>query len=132
MDDSSGQKNIEIYRKVTKPFDLCSRMEYMGIRPRDTPQQHPTKFRTSQTRKMKSFSRKQVGLHEKPLYTYATLIGFAIISSKEYCLTLNEIYESIATKYPYYKLSDKGWKARIFFFFFFRQKLFFWYGCRLI
>jgi hypothetical protein len=97
-------------------------MEAMCIRPRNTPEQHPTKFRTSQTSKMKSRSRKQASLHERPHYTYVTLIGFAIISSKEYCLTLGEIYEAITTKYPYYKLGDKGWKVR---FFFSAQKLFF-------
>jgi hypothetical protein len=66
---------------------------------------------------MKSRSRKQASLHERPPYTYATLIGFAIISSKEYRLTLGEIYEAIITKYPYYKLGDKGWKVRILIFF---------------
>jgi hypothetical protein len=40
MDASPGQKNIEIYRRVTKPFDLCSKMEVMGIRPRNTPEQN--------------------------------------------------------------------------------------------
>ena len=49
----------------------------------------------------------------KPHYSYATLIVFAINSSPEKRMTLQEIYAWIQEKYPYYKLAKKGWKVII-------------------
>ena len=57
-------------------------------------------------------------LHEnpypKPHYSYATLIVFAINSSREKRMTLQEIYSWIEENYPFYKFAKKGWKVGSF------------------
>ncbi|ORE10822.1 hypothetical protein BCV72DRAFT_3312 [Rhizopus microsporus var. microsporus] len=50
---------------------------------------------------------------EKPPYSYATIIGHAILSSKERKLTLNEIYQWIIEHYPYYTNSNLGWQNSV-------------------
>ncbi|CAG8822888.1 2333_t:CDS:2, partial [Gigaspora margarita] len=49
----------------------------------------------------------------KSPYTYATLINYAIASSPNKKLTLNEIYNWIMENYPYYKTAGAGWKNSI-------------------
>ena len=48
---------------------------------------------------------------EKPPYSYASLIIFAINSSVQRRMTLSQIYEWIASNFIYYKDSHTGWKA---------------------
>lgn len=48
----------------------------------------------------------------KPAYSYASLITFAIGSSPEKRMTLSEIYQWIIDKYPYYKDAENGWKVK--------------------
>ncbi|KAG8834216.1 hypothetical protein FRC17_009362 [Serendipita sp. 399] len=48
----------------------------------------------------------------KPLYSYATLIRYAIKGSPEGRLLLEEIYYAIEQRYPYFKTAPAGWKAR--------------------
>lgn len=59
---------------------------------------------------------KQDDMHKnpypKPHYSYATLIVFAINSSREKRMTLQEIYAWIEENYPFYKSAKKGWKVR--------------------
>ena len=45
----------------------------------------------------------------KPDYSYAAMIGQAIISSPEHRLPLQDIYEYITTVYPYYKRGEQTW-----------------------
>jgi len=47
----------------------------------------------------------------KPAYSYANLITFAINSSPEKRMTLSEIYQWICDKYPYYRDAGNGWKV---------------------
>ena len=49
--------------------------------------------------------------HQKPLYSYAQLIVQALLGSKDRKQTLSGIYKFISTNYPYYKITDKGWKV---------------------
>ncbi|KAJ7623295.1 hypothetical protein FB45DRAFT_101338 [Roridomyces roridus] len=51
--------------------------------------------------------------HERPHYSYAALIGQAILSSPEHRLTLQEIYEWIVTVYPHYKRGERTWMNSI-------------------
>ncbi|RIB29328.1 hypothetical protein C2G38_2027774 [Gigaspora rosea] len=51
--------------------------------------------------------------NKKPLYTYASLIGQAILQAPNRRLPLNEIYEWIMTTYPFYKKENKGWQNSI-------------------
>lgn len=50
---------------------------------------------------------------QKPPYSYATLIGLAILQSPEAKLTLSQIYSWISGHFPYYKLKDAGWQNSI-------------------
>ncbi|KAF7721302.1 Forkhead box protein J3 [Apophysomyces ossiformis] len=49
----------------------------------------------------------------KPPYSYATLIKYAIETSPEKKLTLNQIYQWIVEHYPYYITAGTGWKNSI-------------------
>lgn len=47
----------------------------------------------------------------KPPYSYAQLIGMAILSSPEEKLTLSKIYDFIKERYAFYRLSGGGWQV---------------------
>ncbi|KAG0174536.1 Forkhead box protein J3 [Apophysomyces sp. BC1034] len=49
----------------------------------------------------------------KPPYSYATLIKYAIETSQDKKLTLNQIYQWIVEHYPYYINAGTGWKNSI-------------------
>ena len=48
-------------------------------------------------------------MKEKPDYSYAALIGQAILASPEHRLTLQDIYEWITTVYPFYTRGEQTW-----------------------
>ena len=49
----------------------------------------------------------------KPPYSYATLIGMAILRSNDRRLTLAEIYDWISLNFKYYKRGEVGWQNSI-------------------
>lgn len=49
----------------------------------------------------------------KPPYSYATMIGQAILASEEEKLTLNGIYQWIMDKYAFYRRSQSGWQVSV-------------------
>jgi len=49
--------------------------------------------------------------HQKPGYSYSSLIYLAIGSSAERRMTLSEIYRWICDRFPYYRTADPGWKV---------------------
>jgi len=49
----------------------------------------------------------------KPPYSYAQLIGQAILGSAEEMLTLNNIYEYIKVRYAYFRHTTAGWQNSI-------------------
>lgn len=55
---------------------------------------------------------------EKPPYSYATLIAYAILTSPERKLPLSDIYMTIASHFPYYVVGDNGWQVRNLLFFY--------------
>lgn len=50
---------------------------------------------------------------EKPAWSYAALIGQAILSSSRKRLALNQIYAWISAAYPYFKPGEHGWMNSI-------------------
>ncbi|KAG2173522.1 hypothetical protein INT44_007113, partial [Umbelopsis vinacea] len=50
---------------------------------------------------------------EKPPYSYATLIAYAILTSPDRKLPLSDIYMTISGHFPYYVLGDNGWQNSI-------------------
>ncbi|KAJ1983291.1 hypothetical protein H4R34_001375 [Dimargaris verticillata] len=50
---------------------------------------------------------------KKPHFSYASLIAQAINSTEEKKITLNGIYNYIASTYPYYQLTKNGWQNSI-------------------
>ncbi|KAI8342707.1 fork head domain-containing protein [Chlamydoabsidia padenii] len=50
---------------------------------------------------------------DKPPYTYATLVAFAILISPDGRLLLNDIYRWISQTYPYYVINQRGWQNSI-------------------
>ncbi|OBZ89651.1 Forkhead protein sep1 [Choanephora cucurbitarum] len=56
---------------------------------------------------------KPINRAEKPPYSYATIIGHAILSSKERKLTLHDIYIWITQNYPFYSNDTQGWQNSI-------------------
>ena len=48
----------------------------------------------------------------KPPFSYAAMIGQAIMASEEQKLTLNAIYQWIMDKYAFYRRSQSGWQVR--------------------
>ena len=49
----------------------------------------------------------------KPPYSYATMIGQAILASEEEKLTLNAIYQWIMDRYAFYRRSQSGWQVSV-------------------
>lgn len=50
---------------------------------------------------------------EKPQWSYAALIGQAILASPQQKLSLNQIYSFISMAYPYYEKDQAGWRNSI-------------------
>jgi hypothetical protein len=50
--------------------------------------------------------------YPKPPYSYASLIGKAILDAKDQRMRLNSIYTWIALNYPFYQLDRGGWQVR--------------------
>lgn len=56
----------------------------------------------------------ETGTNSKPPFSYATLISNAINSSPDKMMTLNDIYNWIIEKYPFYKSAPAGWKVCVY------------------
>jgi hypothetical protein len=50
--------------------------------------------------------------YPKPTYSYSSLITTAITESAQKQMTLNEIYEWVMERYPWYRTAINGWKVR--------------------
>eukprot|EP00158_Paraphelidium_tribonemae_P003999 Partr_v1_DN26517_c1_g1_i1_m3378 putative Forkhead transcription factor len=54
-----------------------------------------------------------IGSSAKPTYSYASLIGLAIMNSEDHRARLSSIYNWISTNFSYYQLDHGGWQNSI-------------------
>jgi len=52
-------------------------------------------------------------VHDKPTFTYATMIAQALSAQPSKQLTLQGIYQWIMDKYPYYQNDEHGWRSSV-------------------
>lgn len=98
--------------KKQKSSELRFKIEPIGVQPEDDDDLEtcPSRTRPSWPRQINPWW-KPADRHEKPPYSYATLIAHAILSSKDGRLTLSDIYKWISEAYPYYQRGVKGWQV---------------------
>nr|XP_008111836.1 PREDICTED: forkhead box protein E3-like [Anolis carolinensis] len=53
------------------------------------------------------------GEWKRPPYSYAALIAMALEGSPEGCLPLKAIYQAISARFPFFRLSQKGWQNSV-------------------
>ncbi|CAM6032132.1 unnamed protein product [Sphagnum compactum] len=87
-------------RDVFSVEDLIRRPEYPPLEPRRAPLVVPQ-------------ISKHVSEEEKPSLSYAELIKEALEMNSHRLMTLADIYESIMSRYSYYRMAQPGWKNSI-------------------
>nr|DBA29424.1 TPA: hypothetical protein GDO54_009649 [Pyxicephalus adspersus] len=58
-------------------------------------------------------SQEELQKYVRPPYSYSALIAMAIQSTPKKKITLSQIYQYVAEKFPYYKNSKAGWQNSI-------------------
>lgn len=105
----------QLSMKDTKPRkqpELKFKMESVGVRPEDDDDLHlcPARTRPFWPKKIIPWWTPSFP-NEKPPYSYSTLIAYAILSSKDGRLTLNDIYLWISKTYAYFEAGKGGWQV---------------------
>lgn len=83
------------------------------VDPDDTSANSKSTTVKSMRKKLKKELPFDLNSHDKPPYSYATLIGISILSNPEKKLTLSQIYYWISSTFKYYKREDVGWQNSI-------------------
>lgn len=79
----------------------------------DATSSHKQKKRAKKPKKDVKDTGFDIGSSDKPPYSYATLIGMAILGNPDRKLTLSQIYLWISVTFKYYKREDVGWQNSI-------------------
>ncbi|KAI8335010.1 fork head domain-containing protein [Chlamydoabsidia padenii] len=98
-----------------KPSELKFKMESMGAHPEqdDDLDMCPARTRANWPRTTLVPWWQPSQPQDKPPYSYATLIAYAILISQDGRLLLSDIYRWISDTYPYYLLDKRGWQNSI-------------------
>jgi len=99
-------------RKVTKP----PQPSFIARPKLSTAQQQAEEEAQAKAFELPSPSKMPQIVHEsdtKPPYSYATLIGMAILRGEGRKLTLSQIYSWISSTFKYYRRNDVGWQNSI-------------------
>lgn len=104
---SRHQQNL-----LFKSSELKFKIESVGIHPveDDDLDMCPSRTRPSWPNQINPWW-VATGPNDKPPYSYATLIAYAILSSKDGRLTLNDIYVWISSRYPTFCIGIGGWQV---------------------
>ncbi|ORX52278.1 hypothetical protein DM01DRAFT_1336666 [Hesseltinella vesiculosa] len=106
--------NTDLHNVRHKPSELKFKIESIGIHPEedDDLDTCPARTRSIWPRQLNPWWQPSHA-KDKPPYSYATLIAYAILKSQDGRLLLSDIYRWISETYPYYELGHGGWQNSI-------------------
>lgn len=76
----------------------------------------PVSLKTKKFSEIQPCLAADIGMAEKPPYSYATIIAYALMTQPTKQMTLNELYSWCMDNFPYYKNASNGWKVSYFIF----------------
>jgi hypothetical protein len=117
--NSVSSKSIECHSKCENESDLVTKNIKMQSASNSSSNSNdealPDKFNSDKVNEQKRFDSisSKVSQHERPIFTYAELIGMAMVDKLKKSLTKNEIIEWIKTKYEYFNNGDDKWQKNV-------------------
>lgn len=103
------------HRKMRDSFDIPPKPAFLQSSSASL-ESDDEKYRPKKKKKSRKESKDtpfHLGSHDKPPYSYATLIGMSILSNSERKLTLSQIYQWISDTFKYYRREEVGWQNSI-------------------
>lgn len=103
------------HRRVKENFDIPPKPSFLQSSSASL-DSDDEKYKTKKKKKSKKDLKDtpfHLGSHDKPPYSYATLIGMSILSNAEKKLTLSQIYQWISDTFKYYRREEVGWQNSI-------------------
>ncbi|ORZ07917.1 hypothetical protein BCR42DRAFT_455855 [Absidia repens] len=113
---SSKHSSVEASSSKRKPSELKFKMESIGIQPEedDDLDMCPARTRAVWPRNRQLIPWWQPSKpDDRPPYSYATLIAFAILISQDGRLLLSDIYRWISENYPIFSMKAPNWQNSI-------------------
>ncbi|CAO3599581.1 unnamed protein product [Absidia cylindrospora] len=114
--NSSKHSSVEASSSKRKPSELKFKMESIGIQPEedDDLDMCPARTRAVWPRNRQLVPWWQPSKpDDRPPYSYATLIAFAILISQDGRLLLSDIYRWISENYPIFSMKAPNWQNSI-------------------
>ncbi|ORZ23278.1 fork head domain-domain-containing protein [Absidia repens] len=114
LHNPNNAMSLSSAQRPASSYELRIKMESVGTQPEqdDDLDMCPARTRAIWPRELIPWWQ-PTQLHDKPPYSYATLIAYAILISQDGRLLLNDIYQWISETYPYYSLNQRGWQNSI-------------------